>query len=73
MMTLGAATLFHGQGERGAVDPAIKPIAPGMKLAGPALTVDVPAGDNLALHLAISKAEPGAVLVVDYKAYTLSS
>ena len=69
MMDLGAATLFHGQGEVGAVDPAIKPIAPGMKLAGPALTVDVPAGDNLALHLAISKAESGAVLVVDYKAY----
>ena len=69
MMDLGAATLFHGQGELGAVDSAIKPIAPGMKLAGPALTVDVPAGDNLALHLAISKAESGAVLVVDYKAH----
>ena len=40
-----------------------------MKLAGPALTFDVPAGDNLALHLAISKAESGAVLVVDYKAH----
>ena len=69
MMNLGAATLFHGQGEVGAVDSDIKAIAPGMKLAGPALTVDVPAGDNLALHLAISKAESGAVLVVDYKAY----
>ena len=27
MMDLGAATLFHGQGDTGAVDPAIKPIA----------------------------------------------
>ena len=69
MMSLGAATLFHGQGEVGAVDPAVKPIAPGMKLAGPALTVDAPAGDNLALHLALRAAEAGAVLVVDYKAH----
>lgn len=69
MLALGAATLFHGQGERGAVDPAIKPVAPGMKLVGRALTVDLPAGDNLALHLAISKAQPGTVLVVDYKAH----
>lgn len=69
MLALGAATLFHGNQERGALDPAIKPIAPGMMLAGPAVTVDVPAGDNLALHLAISKAAPGSVLVVDYKGH----
>ncbi len=69
MQALGAATLFHGQGERGAMDPAIKPIAFGMRLAGPALTVDCPAGDNLAFHLAIAKASPGDVIVVDYKAH----
>ncbi len=69
MRALGAATLFHGQGEQGAVDPAIKPIRPGMRIAGPALTVDVPAGDNLALHAAIARAKPGDVLVVDYKGY----
>ncbi|MCP5084756.1 MAG: RraA family protein [Alphaproteobacteria bacterium] len=64
---LGAANLYHGNGDSGALDPAIKPIDPAMKLAGPALTVEVPAGDNLALHIAISKAAPGSVLVVDYK------
>ncbi len=69
MLALGAANLFHGNQERGALDPAIKPIAPGMKLAGPAVTVDAPEGDNLALHLAISKAPPGSVLVVDYKGF----
>ena len=67
MIALGAATLFHGAGEFGAVDAAIAPIASGMKLAGPVLTVDLPPGDNLALHLAISTAQPGTVLVVDYK------
>ena len=69
LLALGAATLFHGNREAGAVDPAIKPIAIGMKLAGPAVTVDVPAGDNLVLHHAISTAAPGTVLVVDYKAH----
>ena len=69
MKALGAANLYHGQGESGALDPAIKPIDPAMKLAGPALTVDVPEGDNLALHMAISKAAPGTVLVVDYKGH----
>ncbi|MEM7429697.1 MAG: RraA family protein [Pseudomonadota bacterium] len=69
MKALGAATLFHGQGERGAVDPAIKPISFGMRLSGPALTVDVPPGDNLAMHLAIAKAAPGDVIVVDYKGH----
>lgn len=69
LLALGAATLFHGNGEQGALNPAIKPIDPTMKLAGPALTVDVPAGDNLALHMAIAKAAPGTVLVVDYKGH----
>ena len=69
MLALGAANLFHGNQERGALDPAIKPIASGMKLAGPAVTVDAPEGDNLALHLAISTAPPGSVLVVDYKGH----
>ncbi len=69
MKALGAANLYHGQGESGALDPAIKPVDPAMKLAGPALTVDVPEGDNLALHMAISKAAPGTVLVVDYKGH----
>jgi len=67
MTALGAATLFHGAGECGAVDTAIASIASGMKLAGPILTVDLPPGDNLALHLAITTAQAGTVLVVDYK------
>ena len=34
-------------------------------MAGPALTVKAPPGDNLMLHKAISLAEPGDVIVVD--------
>jgi 4-hydroxy-4-methyl-2-oxoglutarate aldolase len=38
-----------------------------MKLAGPALTVDVRPGDNLMIHAAMSLAKPGDVLVIDGK------
>lgn len=39
-----------------------------VKLIGPALTVRVPAGDNLMLHKAIDLAQPGDVIVVDGEA-----
>jgi len=38
-----------------------------MKLAGPALTVEVRPGDNLMIHAAMSLAKPGDVLVIDGK------
>lgn len=45
---------------------AIRPMhGGGAKLAGPAFTVRVPAGDNLMVHKAIDIAEPGEVIVVD--------
>ena len=49
---------------------AIKPIYPGMRVCGPALTVDCKPGDNLAIHAAVEQAEPGDVLVVDYKGFS---
>jgi len=45
--------------------PSIKPLAPMMKIAGVALPVTSPPGDNLWLHRAIYAAAPGDVLVVD--------
>jgi 4-hydroxy-4-methyl-2-oxoglutarate aldolase len=66
---LGAATIYEAQGAKGALDSGIKPIAPGMRLAGPALTVDTRPADNLMLHYAMLKAEPGDVLVVDAKGF----
>ena len=66
---LGAATIYEAQGARGALDSGIKPIAPGMRLAGPAFTVDTRPADNLMLHYAMLKARPGDVLVVDAKGF----
>jgi regulator of RNase E activity RraA len=38
-----------------------------MKLAGPALTVEVRPGDNLMIHAAMQVAKPGDILVIDGK------
>ena len=54
-------------GRRGALHGRIGPVAPTMKFAGPALTVEVRPGDNLMIHAAMAVAQPGDVIVVDGK------
>lgn len=66
---LGAATVYEAQGARGALDSGLKPLDPGSILVGPAFTVDARPADNLILHLAVQRARPGDVLVVDAKAF----
>jgi 4-hydroxy-4-methyl-2-oxoglutarate aldolase len=60
---LGVATVHEASGRQGAVDPIIKPIAEGVRLCGPAFTVQCHPGDNLMLHKALERAQPGDVLV----------
>lgn len=62
--SLPTATLHEAGGKVGALPSALKPVAPGMVIAGPALTVHSPAGDNLWLHRALDIARPGDVMVV---------
>jgi len=62
-----AAILADVAGRRGAMHGRIAALRPRMKLAGPALTVDVRPGDNLMIHAAIAVAKPGDVLVIDGK------
>ena len=66
---LGAATVHEASGRKGAVDPAIKPIRKGLRLCGPAFTVQCAPGDNLMLHKALEKAQPGDVLVASVSGY----
>jgi regulator of RNase E activity RraA len=54
-------------GRRGALHGRVAALRPRMKLAGPALTVDVRPGDNLMIHAAMALAKPGDVLVIDGK------
>jgi 4-hydroxy-4-methyl-2-oxoglutarate aldolase len=62
--TLPTATLHEAGGKIGALPSAIRPVAPQFRLAGPALTVHSPPGDNLWIHRALAVARPGDVLVV---------
>ena len=64
-----AAILADVAGRRGTLD-RVTPLSPGMRLAGPAFTVEVRAGDNLMIHAAMSMAKPGDVLVIDGKGDT---
>jgi regulator of RNase E activity RraA len=65
--TLPASILADVYGRRGTVSGRIAALAPSMKVAGPALTVEVRPGDNLMIHAALSIAKPGDVIVVDGK------
>ena len=67
--TYQAAILADVAGRRGTMD-RVAPLTPDMKLAGPAFTIEVRAGDNLMIHAAIAMAKPGDVLVIDGKGDT---
>ncbi len=64
-----AAILADVAGRRGTMD-RVAPLSPAMRLAGPAFTIEVRAGDNLMIHAAMALARPGDVLVVDGKGDT---
>lgn len=57
------ATIHEASGRKGYVDYRIKSIAKGMRICGPAFTVQCAAGDNMMLHKALEKARPGDVIV----------
>ena len=52
------------------MDTAIKPLKEEYTVCGRAVTVKMPAGDNLSVLRAISNAQPGDILVIDSKGYT---
>ena len=60
---LASATIHEASGKKGYIDNAIKPIDKGMKICGPALTVQCAPGDNIMLHKALEQAHPGDVIV----------
>jgi len=66
---IGTATVHEAYGRKGAVSYAIKPIAKGVRLCGPAFTVQCHPGDNLMLHKALERAQPGDILVTSVGGY----
>ncbi|MGW1351271.1 RraA family protein [Streptomyces sp. NPDC002409] len=63
---ISPTTLADLLGRGQVMDIGIRPLwSPVPRVAGPAFTVRCPPGDNLMLHAAIHRAEPGSVIVVE--------
>jgi 4-hydroxy-4-methyl-2-oxoglutarate aldolase len=62
---ISPTTLADLLGREQVMDIGIRPLWASQRVAGPAFTVRCPPGDNLMLHAAIHRAEPGSIVVVE--------
>jgi 4-hydroxy-4-methyl-2-oxoglutarate aldolase len=64
LAAVGVTTAHEAQDRRGLLDPSVRPIQDGARVAGTAVTALCLPGDNLMIHRAIERCGGGDVLVV---------